>query len=249
MYSKYMLKLKNHFIICQKYMSKFLSEYCIFTKKFKSNHNIIIVNLDMKILCITNPEFFARYNAGFKENSNLFDCLKHLPLMDKKSELYTNLIKSKKVQGYFIAQDLDEGNGHLVDRIYLSPIMDENQELVGIELECISMDGLPIINILDEEKDYQLHFPKLTKREHEIAVLKYLGKTDREISEILSTKGSPVSDKTIASIVYNQLYKKFDAHNKSDLINKIHNSGIDKFIPKSLIATNQLIVFSALDLS
>ncbi|AUR52903.1 hypothetical protein CUN60_11565 [Aquella oligotrophica] len=244
-----MLKSKIGFYNYVRFMSNLLSEYCIFTKKFKSNHNIIIVNLDMKILCITNPEFFTRYNAGFEENSNLFDCLKHLPLMDKKSEIYTNLIISKKVQGYFIAQDLDGSSGHLIDRVYLSPIMDENQELVGIELECISMAGLPIINILDEEKDYQLHFPTLTKREYEIAVLKYLGKTDREISEILSTKGSPVSDKTIASIVYNQLYRKLDVHNKSDLIKKIHNSGMDKFIPKSLIASNQLIVFSTLDLS
>ena len=137
----------------------------------------------------------------------------------------------------------------MIDRVYLSPIINESQELEGVELECMSMDGLPIINILDEEKDYQLHFPNLTKREYEIAVLKYLGKTDREISEILSTKGSPVSDKTIASIVYNQLYRKLNVHNKTDLINKIHNSGMDKFIPKSLIATNQLIVFSALDLS
>ena len=119
------------------------------------------------------------------------------------------------------------------------------EELVNYSLN----PGLFGVRKNDEEKDYQLHFPKLTKREYEIAVLKYLGKTDREISEILSTKGSSVSDKTIASIVYNQLYKKFDAHNKSDLINKIHNSGIDKFIPKSLIGTNQLIVFSALDLS
>lgn len=244
-----MLKSKISLFIHAKYMSNLLSEYCSFIRKFKANHNIIVVNLDMKILCIINTNFFTRYNAGFEENNNLFDCLKHLPLMDKKSEIYTKLIQSKKIQGYFIAQDLDESNRHLIDRVYLSPIMDENQELVGIELECISMDGLPIVNILDEEKDYQLHFPKLTKREYEIAVLKYLGKTDREISEILSTKGSPVSDKTISSIVYNQLYRKLDVHNKSDLIKKIHNSGMDKFIPKSLIATNQLIVFSALDLS
>jgi DNA-binding CsgD family transcriptional regulator len=142
---------------------------------------------------------------------------------------------------------LDKNKEYIVDRVYLSPIINEDQDMVGIELECISMNELPAINILDEEKDYQLHFPNLSKREYEIAVLKYLGKTDKEISEILSVNNTPVSDKTITSIIYNQLYRKFNAHNKSDLINKIHSSGMDKFIPKSLIATNQLIVFSPLD--
>lgn len=228
-------------------MSNFISEYCFFIKKFKANHNIIVINLDNKILCMVNADFFARYNAGFKENVNLFDCLKHLPLMDKKSQVYSALLKSKKVQGYFIAQDLEKEGSHLIDRVYLSPIIDDSKNLVGIELECVSMEGLPIINILHEEKDYQLHFPNLTKREYEIAVLKYLGKTDREISEILSSEDAPISDKTITSIIYNQLYRKFTAFNKSDLISKIHSSGMDKFIPKSLIATNQLIVFSPLD--
>lgn len=228
-------------------MSNFISEYCVFTKKFKSNHNIIVVSLDMKIQCITNLDFFTKYNMTFKEGANLFDCLKHLPLMDKKSQVYDTLIRSKKVQGYFITQNLDKNKEYIVDRVYLSPIINEDQDMVGIELECISMNELPAINILDEEKDYQLHFPNLSKREYEIAVLKYLGKTDKEISEILSVNNTPVSDKTITSIIYNQLYRKFNAHNKSDLINKIHSSGMDKFIPKSLIATNQLIVFSPLD--
>ena len=228
-------------------MNKLLFEYITFVNKFKSNHNIMIIDLDMIILSVTNHNFFERYYVGFKEGVNLFDCLKHLPLIDRKSKLYESLIESKKVQGYFITQSINENNEHLIDRVYLSPILDNDQELIGIELECVAMEGLPLVNIIESDQDYQLYLPLLTKREHEIAVLKYVGKTDFEISTILSANGSKVSEKTISNIIRNQLYPKLGVYNKHDLIKKIYNISVDKFIPRSLIATNQLIVFSSLD--
>ena len=109
------------------------------------------------------------------------------------------------------------------------------------------MEGLPLVNIIESDQDYQLYLPLLTKREHEIAMLKYVGKTDLEISTILSASGSKVSEKTISNIIRNQLYPKLGVYNKHDLIKKIYNISVDKFIPRSLIATNQLIVFSSLD--
>lgn len=83
-------------------------------------------------------------------------------------------------------------------------------------------------------------------RECEIITLKATGKTNLEISQILGEVNfKNVSAKTIASIVFQQIYPKLNVHNKFDLIKKIHAIGLDLMIPKSLISNNQLILFSS----
>lgn len=138
----------------------------------------------------------------------------------------------------------DEKN-YVVDRVYLSPILNYSNELVGIELEAIDMDGLPIINVVEDEvlsEDKILPF--LTLKEREIITLKAMGKTNLEVSQILSSVHSKnVSAKTVSSIILQQIYPKLNVYNKFELIKKIHAIGLDRMIPKSLITNNQLILF------
>lgn len=226
-------------------MLNYLKEYCEYTEKFKANHNLIIMDAELTIVAIVNVAFFEKYTDSFKLGANIFDCLGDLPLLKKKNQIYNELIASKKVQGYFICQNLHKDAAHVVDRVYLSPILAQDGSFVGVELECIPMDGLPLINIIDSIEEYDLHLPNLTKREHEIIVLKTLGKTNLEISTILSQiSGKSVAEKTIASIIYNQIYPKLNVTNKSDLIKAARQKGIDGFLPKSLLNGNQLVAFS-----
>lgn len=226
-------------------MLNYLQEYCEYTEKFKTNHNLIIMDSELVIVSILNVAFFNKYTAGFKIGANILDCLGNLPLMKKKQQIYNELIVSKKVQGYFICQNLNNDGTHVIDRVYLSPILAQDGGFIGVELECISMDGLPLINIIDSIEDYDLHLPNFTKREHEIIVLKTLGKSNLEISTILSQiSGKNVAEKTVASIIYNQIYRKLNVNNKSDLIKVSHQRVLDVFLPKSLLHENQLVAFS-----
>lgn len=85
----------------------------------------------------------------------------------------------------------------------------------------------------------------MTSRECEIITLKATGKTNLDISQILGeVHFNNVSAKTIASIVFQQIYPKLNVPNKFDLIKKIHAIGLGRTIPKSLI-NNQLILFSS----
>lgn len=226
-------------------MDNYILDYCNYTKKFKFNHNIAIVDCELNILCINNIEFFQRYSNDFAVGAKLLSCLRHLPCFELKQRIYDEIIKTKKIRGYFIAQALDIEKTYVVDRVYLSPVLNYSNEFVGIELEVIDMDGLPMINVVEDEiSSEDKNSPTLTLKEREIITLKAMGKTNLEVSQILSSVHSKnVSAKTIASIILQQIYPKLNVYNKFDLIKKIHAIGLDRMIPKSLITNNQLILF------
>ena len=60
-------------------MDNYILDYCNYTKKFKFNHNIAIVDCELNILCINNIEFFQRYSNDFAVGAKLLSCLRHLP--------------------------------------------------------------------------------------------------------------------------------------------------------------------------
>lgn len=230
-------------------MNKYLLEYCNYIQHFKPEQNIIVINNDFKIVYISNHEFFLRYSDSFTLDADIFKCLRGLPCFELKQQIYDNLIKTKRVLGYFIAQDIDEKHEYLIDSVHLSPILDVDKNLMGIELETMAMQGLPLITLAVDSSIQNIDSINLTEREREIIILKAMGKTNLEISSILGTiHKKEISQHTIANIIKQQIYPKLDVENKSSLIKVAHQLGLDRIIPKSLITENQLILFPTLDL-
>lgn len=230
-------------------MNKYLLEYCKYAHDFKSKQNVTIINDKFKIVYISNHDFFGKYSSNFKENVDILECLSHLPCFELKQQIYDNLIKTKKVLGYFVAQNVSEDKEYEVDCINLSPILDPEENLVGIELIAIDMDGLPIVTLLEDRPHHNVEIINLTEREREILTLKVMGKTNLEISDILSTiYNKDLSQHTVANIIKQQLYTKLNVGNKSSLIKRAHTMGLDRVIPKSLITNNQLILFPTIEL-
>ena len=229
-------------------MNEYLLEYCSYIKHFKPEHNIVIVDDDFKIVHINNHEFFQRYSSSFTLNADIFECLRGLPCFEIKQQIYDNLIKTKRVLGYFVAQDINESHEYLVDSVRLSPILDPGKNLIGIELEAIDMQGLPLITLSGDNDIQNIDSVKLTEREREIIILKAMGKTNLEISYILGAiHKKEISQHTIANIIKQQIYPKLGVENKPSLIKAAHRLGLDKIIPKSLITENQLILFPTLN--
>ena len=234
-------------------MNMTLNEYCNYVQDFKPDHNIIIMDIDFKIIYLSNQIFFNRYNAEIKIGADIFECLKHLPCFETKRHIYDQIIKTKKMFGYFIAQQINDVHNYVVDRIILSPINNKNGELLGIELEGEDMNGLPLVNIAVDEPMLQhttQNVIELTQREREIIILKAMGKTNLEISNIFEKiYNKSCSANTIANIIRQQIYLKFQINNKIDLLQKAHELGLDKILPKSLLMNNQLIVFPTYNVS
>lgn len=225
-------------------MNKYLLEYCDYVQRFKVEHNILIVDNDFKIIYISSKQFFERYSCNFEINANLFECLHHLPYFETKQQIYDNLIQTKRVFGYFIAQKIDNSKGYLVDNIRLMPVLDPDKNLIGIELEAVDMSGLPLITLSNDDGLKKLASINLTTREREIIILKAMGKTNLDISKILGEiYQKEISQHTIANIIKQQIYIKLNVENKPAMIKVAHTLGLDKIIPKSLITENQLILF------
>jgi DNA-binding CsgD family transcriptional regulator len=230
-------------------MNKYLLEYCTYIKNFKPEQNIVIIDDGFKIVHINNHEFFQRYSDSFALNTDIFECLRELPCFNTKQHIYDNLIKTKRVQGYFVAQDINGNHEYLVDSIHLLPILDPDKNLVGIELEVIDMQGLPLITLSGDNDIQNADVINLTEREREIIILKAMGKTNLEISYILgSIHKKEISQHTIANIIKQQIYPKLNVENKQSLIKAAHALGLDQIIPKSLITESQLILFPSFNL-
>lgn len=230
-------------------MNKHLLAYCTHIKLFKSKQNIVIIDDGFKIVHISNPTFFRRYSNSFALDVDIFQCLRDLPCFETKRQIYDNLIKTKRVFGYFIAQYVNSLNVHQVDSIHLSPILDSNNNLIGIELEALDLESLPLVTLASNECLRPVESLNLTEREREIITLKVMGKTNLEISQILGTiYEKEISQHTIANIIKQQVYTKLEVRNKYDMVKVAHALGLDKIIPKSLITENQLILFPALNL-
>lgn len=229
-------------------MNNYLIEYLNYIHSFKAKQNVIIINNEFEIVYISNHSFFSKYSSSFNENVNILECLSHLPCFELKQQIYDNLIKTRKVFGYFVAQNISNGNGYQVDCVNLSPILDPENNLIGIELTAMDMDGLPITTLLEDKPHIHIEQINLTEREREILTLKVMGKTNLEISKILSTiYNKELSQHTVANIIKQQLYIKLNVGNKSSLIKKAHGMGLDKVIPRSLITNNQLILFPTIE--
>lgn len=225
-------------------MNKHLLEYCNYIKCFKPEQNIVIIDDSFKIVHINNHKFFQRYSDSFALNTDIFECLRGLPCFEIKQQVYDNLIKTRRVLGYFVAQDINESHEYLVDSVHLSPILDSDKSLIGVELEAIDMQGLPLITLPGDNDIQNIDVINLTEREREIIILKAMGKTNLEISAILgSIHKKEISQHTIANIIKQQIYPKLNVENKPSLIKAAHALGLDKIIPKSLITRNQLILF------
>lgn len=229
-------------------MNKHLLDYCSYIKLFKSQRNIVIIDDKFKIVHISNQKFFMRYSNSFALNVDIFQCLRDLPCFETKQQIYDNLIKTKRVSGYFVAQQVNSLNVHQVDSVHLSPVIDPDNNLIGVELEALDLDGLPLITLAGDESIQAIESLNLTEREREIIILKCMGKTNLEISQILGIiYKKEVSQHTIANIIKQQIYVKLKVENKPAMIKAAHALGLDKIIPKSLITENQLILFPSIN--
>lgn len=81
-----------------------------------------------------------------------------------------------------------------------------------------------------------IHRPNLTIKETETLFLIIFGKTAKDIAKILC-----ISQRTVVEYT-EDLKIKFDAKNKSELIDKSYSLGIEKFIPKSLFNKNLSVI-------
>jgi DNA-binding CsgD family transcriptional regulator len=229
-------------------MNKHLLDYCNYIKLFKTERNVVVIDNEFKIVHISNQKFFMRYSNSFALNVDIFQCLRDLPCFATKRQIYDNLIKTKRVSGYFVAQHVNSLNVHQVDSVHLSPILDSDKSLIGIELEALDLDGLPLMTLIGDESLQPIESLNLTEREREIIILKCMGKTNLEISQILgSIYKKEVSQHTIANIIKQQIYIKFKVESKPAMIKAAHDLGLDKIIPKSLITENQLILFPSIN--
>ena len=230
-----------------------LEEYCNFVKRFRSNTNIFILDTQFTIIYSSDvsKEYFANFTTKFNVGNNLFDVLKEMPYFDVKQQIFNTMLTNKKVNGFFITKMLNtETNEHIINRVSLSPIMDiESNVLIGIDVELINMDFLPVVNILhDNTLPEELNLPHLTQREREIIFLKSIGKTNLEISQLIfETQKISVTEKTINNITLQQIYPKLGVVNKKALLKKIHELSLDRFIPRTLIYKDQLILLSPLN--
>lgn len=125
------------------------------------------------------------------------------------------------------------------------PSLNYSNEFAGIELEVIEIDGLPMVNVVEDEMfSEDKKAPTFSLKEREIITLKAMRKANLEASQILSSVHSKkVSAKTIASIILQKIDPKLNVYNKFDLIKVIHAIGLGRMIPKSPITNNPLILF------
>lgn len=227
-----------------------LHDYCEFIKRFGSHKSIFILDCQLNVIYANQlaHELCERLSVKIKEYSNMFDIIRRFPHFDTKKELYENTIRKNSIQGYFITHQMNDDQGNIINRISIKPIIYEEKELIGIEVEIIAMETLPFINVLNDDYDYSdIGVFKLTQREREIIFLKAMGKTNSEISAIFNEIFQiNVTEKTINNITLQQIYPKLGVLNKKELTKKICALGLDKFIPKSLITKDQLILFPTL---
>jgi hypothetical protein len=140
---------------------------------------------------------------------------------------------------------------------YASPIInDANDEVVGMYVEIRMFEPCETMNayfsILNNKLHKKLPVPtadtinktkiKLTSREYEVLFLVVLGKSQKEIADILSkVHEKDVKANSIASIISKQIYPKFEVHNLPNLVEEaIRLNMIDSF-PQGLMKSLGLL--------
>lgn len=229
-------------------MNKYLVDYCEYVKQFKAEYNILIMDDCFTIIHISSNAFFKRYGHEFVLGADVLKCLQYLPCFEIKQQIYDNLVQTKRIFGYIVAQHIDHTTNALIDSVSLSPILDLDKNLIGIELNAVELDGLPLVTLSSDCGNFRnITNINLTEREREIIILKTMGKTNLEISQILAIiYKKEISQHTIANIIKQQIYVKLKVKNKPAMIKAAHALGLDKIIPKSLITENQLILFPSI---
>lgn len=104
------------------------------------------------------------------------------------------------------------------------------------KLNSLTNDKAKMISINNESKTIQL-----TDREEFILFMIALGKYDKEIAYFLQlVSGVELTRDAITKIVVRNLYQKFDAVTRSELIIKAHSEGFLDSLPKLLTLENSL---------
>jgi hypothetical protein len=85
--------------------------------------------------------------------------------------------------------------------------------------------------------------PKLSKREKQVVFFFLANMSSQEISEILyKIEGKRISKSTIDSLFNDQLYAKFNVHNRLSLYKKLLEIGYENKIPRELLASTSVVL-------
>ncbi len=185
-----------------------------------------------------------------KDLSQLNTSLSHLNKTYRQISEKVLLDKKNKSQEYItvvpVNQELE------VFHSKVNPIIFE-QAKIGLYIKTTKVNAIEMLSLLKRLNsitnnkarviliNQAVHKVQLTDREEFILFMIALGKYDKEIAYFLSLiNGIELTRDAITKIVVRNLYQKFDATTRSELVIHAHNEGFLEKLPKLLTMESSL---------
>ena len=229
--------------------NEYLSQYIKFFTQTHDNTMAVIFDSELIIKYISSKALSLVELTPTSIGMKVRDLnIPHAIYSDELLLISKTIIETRTSSKYILAWIKD--SKVFLREHYASPIInDQNNEVVGMFVDisifepCETMDGY--FNILNKKLNTNFIKPcdnfdkqkiELTPREYEVLFLLVLGKSQKEIANILSTiYKKELKPNSVASMISKQIYPKFEIFNLANLIEKaIHLNMIDSF-PQSLM--------------
>lgn len=230
-------------------MNDKLYKYVEFCELFYADSFTIVLDLQGKVVFVgkkylevvkrTKQEMIGRH---------LYETTP-IPESNRKlsSMTFPEAIRTKQTKQVFISNLYHPYPESHILMLLFSPIIADQNEVIASRLDFTPVDIsyffqiLININSKIEPSNLPANDDFLTTREHQIAFLLCHCKSPSEIAQVLSLfNDKEIQAKTVNNIISRYLFPKFEANNKTELIDKLKEMNYDKKIPNSLLS-NQFI--------
>ena len=237
------------------YNDEYLASYIKFIRQTHDDVAMAIFDADLRIKYFSPKSLDLLNLRRIPVDMKLRD-LDFPHLTTDEIKYISETVLSTKTRGKYIVAYIEDGQ-ILMREHYASPIInDKNNDVVGMYVEVWPYEPCATMNTYFDLLHYKLNKVKfvsnkkiikpkikLTPKEHEVLFLAVLGKSQKEIAEILSkVHNKPVKTNSVASIISKQIYPKFDVYNLPNLVELAIALNIVNNFPKNLLRSTGLLV-------
>lgn len=130
------------------------------------------------------------------------------------------------------------------------PVLNDVGDVIGILFQTIEISMYNFGEYLVDAHKYEisansgnLELPHLTKREQQVVYLFMNNFTSLEIADAIGQiEGKKISKSAIDNLFNDQLYKKFNVHNRPALLKILQKTGQNNLVPNSLLSSGSRLI-------
>lgn len=228
-------------------MNDELTTFINFYERNFPNDAFIVWGTDYTCLYVSKR--YASYVVQYNENDIIYKSMKEinedleelsLEFRPKVTELAIN---TKKSASCFLINSQPETLDYSIYHVTLTPLYDKNNELFAlfnrtqkITVADVGSKLLALFSTSFTKKFNVIDSNKITRKERIIVFLLIIGKSHKQISDILTElDAKEVKTNSISSIVSRQIYPKFGVFNQADLVVAAIKNNFLSNIPHELV--------------